>query len=199
MKRSEFAAVITFILLACGNVFALDAGGPGPFGFQIDKTSYQEAQTALNAKGWKYIEYEKKQVKEINEEDPRKGKNTFFKVTPAHTPGIKGILMFFSAESTLDAVLVSFEPHLFAAVMDSLIAKYSITEKNLSGEFFTEHYPHVLFEHGNLYIELQQYGPHQARLVYVSKLLYENYRNFLYKIYEPFRRGELKIDWMDNL
>jgi hypothetical protein len=199
MKRSEFAAVIIFILLVCGGALALETGESGPFGFQIDKTGYQEAQTALNAKGWEYIEYEKKQFEEIKENDSRKGKNTFFKVTPKHTPGIKGILMFFSSESMLDAVLVSFEPNLFAAVMDNLTAKYTITEKKLSGEFFTEHYPHVLFEHGNLYIELQQYGPHQARLVYVSKLLYENYRNFLYKIYEPFRREELKRDWMDDL
>jgi len=50
-----------------------------------------------------------------------------------------------------------------------------------------------------VYIELQKVSSHHLRLVYIEKLLYEKYKDFLRKTYEPYGRKKSKKDWMDNL
>jgi hypothetical protein len=67
------------------------------------------------------------------------------------------------------------------------------------GEDFTDNYTHVLWEKDNIYIELQKLSAHFVRLLYVEKTLYENYKDFLFKPYESFRRREIKPDWMKDL
>jgi len=46
---------------------------------------------------------------------------------------------------------------------------------------------------------LQRLGPHFVRLVYVEKVMYENYKTFLFKTYESFRRRIIKPEWMNDL
>jgi len=46
---------------------------------------------------------------------------------------------------------------------------------------------------------LQKLSEHFVRLLYVEKLLYENYKDFLFKPYESFRRREVKPEWMKDL
>ena len=88
---------------------------------------------------------------------------------------------------------------MFSVVMDDLDSKYNLVKKNLMGENFTENYTHVLWEKEGVYIELQKLSDHMVRLLYVEKLLYENYKDFLFKPYESFRRREAKNEWMEKL
>ena len=74
-----------------------------------------------------------------------------------------------------------------------------LVKENLMGEDFTDNYTHVLWEKYNIYIELQKLSAHFVRLLYVEKVLYENYKDFLIKPYERFRRREIKPDWMKEL
>jgi hypothetical protein len=83
--------------------------------------------------------------------------------------------------------------------MNELDDKYDLVRKQLMGEDFTDNYTHVLWQKGDVYIELQRLGPHFVRLVYVEKAMYENYRTFLFKTYESFRRRSSKPDWMNDL
>ncbi|HHP7233857.1 MAG TPA: hypothetical protein ACFCUC_04430 [Desulfobacterales bacterium] len=172
---------------------------PAPFGFVPGKTSYAAALEMIDARGWKSVEYEKRQFKKIGRDDPRKGKNTFLLVDPRKMDGIKRILLFFDIDATLDAVMVVIDPNLFESVLDELNDKYTLVEKQLEGKDFSMDYDHVLFRQGDHYIELQRLSAHHVRLVYVEKLLYENYRDFLLKTYEPFRHKLVKKDWMKDL
>ena len=177
----------------------LSADRPNPFGFDIGETSYEESLKIINARGWKYLEYEKKQFKQIDEHNPSRGKNTFLVVTPKELSGTKGLRLFFSSKSILDAVIVILEPNMFEVVMDELDRKYNLVKKNLMGESFSENYTFVLWEKQNIYIELQKLSAHHVRLLYVEKLLFENYKDFLFKPYESFRRRQVRPEWMKDL
>ena len=172
---------------------------PSPFGFQIGQTTYETCLTMLNQKKWTFQEYEKKQFKMIDPQSPQRGKNTFILASPREMRGLKGIRLFFSSHSTLDALIVNLEPNLFEIVMNELDGKYDLVQKKLMGEDFTDNYTHVLWQKGDAYIELQRLGPHFIRLVYVEKVMYENYKTFLFKTYESFRRRSIKPEWMNDL
>lgn len=148
---------------------------------------------------WRYQEYEKKQFKTIDEKDPARGQNTFILAKLKDMQGARGIRLFFSSQSILDAIIITLDPNLFAAAMDELDGKYDLVKKNLIGEDFSDNYTYVLWQKDNIYIELQKLSAHAVRLLYVEKVLYENYKDFLFKPYERFRRQEMKPDWMKNL
>ena len=194
--------IIGFLLTFC-SLFAYQAAianqNPSPFGFQIGRATYDTCLAMLKEKKWTFQEYDKKQFKMIDAESPDRGKNTFILAFPKDMEGLKGIRLFFSSQSTLDAVLVNLEPNLFEIVMNELDGKYDLVKKNLAGEDFTDNYTHVLWQKGEIYIELQRLSPHYVRLVYVEKVLYENYKTFWFKTYESFRRRSIKPDWMKNL
>jgi hypothetical protein len=95
--------------------------------------------------------------------------------------------------------MVVIDPNLFESVLVELNDKYTLVEKQLEGKDFSVDYDHVLFRQGDHYIELQRLSAHHVRLVYVEKLLYENYRDFLLKTYEPFRHKLVRKDWMKDL
>ena len=73
--------------------------------------------------------------------------------------GARGIRLFFSSQSILDAIIVTLDPDMFAAVMDELDGRYDLVKKNLMGEDFTDDCTHVLWEKDNIYIELQKPVP----------------------------------------
>ena len=155
-----------------------------PFGFTIDKTSYEEALGIVQARKWKYEEYEKKQFREIDKKDPLRGKNTFLKVLPGDLEGVRSIFVFFDNKSTLEALMVVIDPKMFDGVLQVLDSKYTQVERNLSGEKLDESYPYVLWEKGTDYIELQKVSAHRVRVLYVNKAVYANYRDFLNTSYE---------------
>jgi hypothetical protein len=107
--------------------------------------------------------------------------------------------LFFGRDSVLDAIIINVEPLLFPVIMDDLDQKYKVVQKKLFGESYSTDYTHVLYEKGNIYIELQKLSAHNVRLVYVSKLLYENYKDFFHKAYESFRVRQRKEPWMKDL
>ena len=170
-----------------------------PFGFTIDKTSYEEALGIVQARKWRYQEYEKKQFREIDKKDPLRGKNTFLKVLPGDLEGVRSIFVFFGNESTLEALMVVIEPKMFDGVLRVLDSKYSQVERNLSGEKLDEPYPYVLWERGTDYIELQKVSSHRVRVLYVNKAVYANYRDFLNTNYERYVGKLEKKDWMNEL
>jgi hypothetical protein len=173
--------------------------GPKPFGFEVGKTTYQQALDILKARNWKYQEYDKKSFNLIDVDSPSRGKHSFLLVVPKDTKGIAGVRLFFDKQSDLDAVILILEPALFDGVMDELDHKYTPVKRNLAGENFTDDYTFVLWEKDDVYIELQKLSAHHVRLIYVQKVLYENYKDFLFKTYEPFRKRQLKPDWMKEL
>lgn len=198
MKRTIIGfAVLTVILIS--NSMAFPAQRPMPFGLEVGKTTYEDCIRTLKTRNWNYLEYEKKQFKIIDETDPARGKNTFILAKLKDMKGARGIRLFFSSQGNLDAIIVTLDPDMFVAVMDDLDGKYDLVKKNLMGEDFTDNYTYVLWEKDNIYIELQKLSTHFVRLLYVEKLLYENYKDFLFKPYESFRRQEIKPDWMKNL
>ena len=199
MKRSV-VFVVGVVFLALGSLAGAEtAGTPGPFGFVIGKTSYEEALSAAQQRSWRYQEYEKKHFKPIGKKDPTRGKNTFVKATPKGMEGIRSILIFLSNESTLDAVIIILDPKIFEVVYGQLDGKYKLVEKSLKGEYLSTDYPYVLWQKDNVYIELQKPGPYRTRLLYVEKALYENYRDFLNKHYPRYRHTQEKRSWMDEL
>jgi hypothetical protein len=202
-KGGKMRRIIICLLAAfCGLVVyraAVAGQNPSPFGFQIGRTTYEACLELLNEKKWTFQEYEKKQFKMIGAKSPERGKNTFIVASPKEMRGLKGIRLFFSGQSILDALIVNLEPNLFEIVMNELDGKYELVRKNLMGENFTDNYTHVLWQEGEIYIELQRLSSHFVRLVYVEKVLYENYRTFLFKTYESFRRKAIKPAWMDDL
>jgi hypothetical protein len=178
---------------------ALSNERPKPFSLEVGKTSYHECLNIIKARSWKFQEYEKKQFRLVDEKNPSRGKNTFMVVSPKEMKGARGIRLFFSYKSILDAVIIILEPHMFEIVIDELDRKYDLVKKNLMGESFTENYTYVLWEKENVYIELQKLSPHSVRLIYVEKVLFENYKDFLFKPYESFRRRVIKPVWMKDL
>ena len=190
-------AVLTVMLILDSTAFAAER--PNPFGLEVGKTTYEDCIKTLKTRNWNYQEYEKKEFKLIDEKDPARGKNTFILAPLKDMKGARGIRLFFSSQSILDAIIVTLDPDMFASVMDELDGKYDLVKKNLMGEDFTENYTHVLWEKDNIYIELQKLSAHFVRLLYVEKVLYENYKDFLFKPYERFRRQEIKQDWMKDL
>lgn len=199
MKKVAVYLMLFFSINMVGYAVAVSEEIPGPFGLRVDKTSYEEALKILESKKWKYEEYEKKQFKAIRTGSPDRGENTFLMVTPKKHKGINGIRLFFSRDSVLDAIMINLEPKLFPVVMDELDQKYKLVEKKLFGESYSTDYTHVLYQKGNIYIELQKLSTHNVRLVYVSKLLYENYKDFFHKAYESFRVRQRKEPWMKDL
>jgi hypothetical protein len=204
MEKGGLMNRLLVILATClvaiasqGNTLAVDT--PQPFGFRTGGTSYAEAVDLVQSRGWTFQEYEKKYFHEIEKKDPNRGKNTFMLVTPKKLDGIRRMILFFSGDAVLNAILIVIEPSLFESVMDDLDHKYKLVKKHLEGESYSSDYTHVLWEKDSTYIELQRLSPHYVRLLYVEKLLYENYRDFLIKTYESFRRGLVKKDWMKEL
>ncbi|MGD8258038.1 MAG: hypothetical protein PVF14_08165 [Desulfobacterales bacterium] len=196
-KTIIWLVVLTVTLILDSTAYSADR--PNPFGLEVGKSTYEDCINILKARNWNYQEYEKKQFKEIDEKDPARGKNTFILAKLKDMEGARGIRLFFSNQSMLDAIIITLDPNMFVAVMDEMDTKYDLVKKDLMGEDFTENYTHVLWEKDNVYIELQRLSAHFVRLLYVEKVLYENYKDFLFKPYERFRRKEIKPDWMKNL
>ena len=196
-KTIIWLVVLTVTLILDSTAYSADR--PNPFGLEVGKSTYEDCINILKARNWNYQEYEKKQFKIIDEKDPARGKNTFILANLKDMKGARGIRLFFSSQSILDAIIVTLDPGMFVAIMDELDGKYDLVKKNLMGEDFTDNYTHVLWEKNNIYIELQKLSAHFVRLLYVEKLLYENYKDFLFKPYERFRRKEIKPDWMKDL
>jgi hypothetical protein len=191
-----YSILIIFLILDSS---AIAAEKPRPFGFEVGKATYNDCIKLFKTRNWIFQEYEKKQFKSIDETSPERGKNTFIITHFKDMKGARGIRLFFDNQSVLDAVIVTLEPSMFAVVIDELDSKYHLVKKNLMGENFTENYTYVLWEKANVYIELQKLSDHFVRLLYVEKLLYENYKDFLFKPYESFRRRETKPEWVKNL
>ena len=196
-KTIIWFAVLTVILILNATAFAADR--PMPFGLTVGNSTYEECIKILKERHWNYQEYEKKQFKIIDEKDPARGKNTFILAKLKDMKGARGIRLFFSNQSVLNAIIITLEPNMFVAVMDEMDKKYDLVKKNLMGEDFTDNYTHVLWEKDNVYIELQRLSAHFVRLLYVEKVLYENYKDFLFKPYEGFRRQGIKAEWMREL
>ncbi len=192
-----WVTVLTVMLIL--NSMAFTAERPNPFGLEVGKTTYEDCIKIFKTRDWKFQEYEKKQFKLIDEKNPARGKNTFILAPLKDMKGARGIRLFFSSQSILDAIIVTLDPNMFAVVMDELDSKYDLVRKNLMGADFTDNYTHVLWEKDNIYIELQKLSAHFVRLLYVEKLLYENYKDFLFKPYESFRRKGIKSNWMKDL
>lgn len=170
-----------------------------PFGFTLDKSSYEEALGIVQARNWKYHEYEKKQFKEIDSKNPLRGHNTFLKALPGDLEGVKSLFVFFSNEATVEAVMVVIEPKLFDSVLQVLDSKYSKVERSLSGEKLAEPYAYATWEKGRDYIELQKISVFRVRVLYVNKAVYANYRDFLNTSYERYYGKLEKKDWMNEL
>ncbi len=198
METLKQAAVL--VLLVVGWASAAQATeNPAPFGFVAGQTTYDECLEKLKSHGWDYTEYTKKDFNLLNSESPERGRNTFLLVPKPSLPGINGIQLFFSGRQRLDAVIVNLEPKLFEIIMDELDRKYKLVKKQLEGESYSENHPRVLWEQAGTYIELQRLSPHHVRLIYVERVLYENYKDFWFKPYEAFRRRLARPDWVGDL
>ena len=170
-----------------------------PFGFILDKTSYEEALRIVQARKWRYGEYDKEQFREIDKKDPLRGKNTFLKTLPGDLEGVKSLFVFFDNESTVEALMVVIDPKLFDSVLQVLDSKYTKVERSLSAEKLAEPYPYATWEKGSDYIELQKISPFRVRVLYVNKAVYANYRDFLNTSYERYYGKLEKKDWMNEL
>ena len=199
MKRF-FVVCLSFVLVGLFSFASAESKESAkPFGFTIDKTTYEEALGIAEARKWKYHEYEKKQFKEIDREDPLRGKNTFLKALPGDLEGVKSLFVFFGNESTVEALMVVIDPKLFDGVLQVLDSKYRQVERSLSGEKLAESYPYVTWEKGSDYIELQKVSAFRVRVLYVNKAVYANYRDFLNTGYERYHGKLEKKDWMNEL
>jgi hypothetical protein len=172
---------------------------PNPFNLIVGKSSYEDTVKEAKSRNWQYQEYEKKHFKPIGRKDPARGKNTFIKTIPKRLEGIRSIFLFFSVDSTLDALMVVLDPKLSDVVVQELDNKYQLVEKSLKGEKLSAPYPYALWQKGNVYIELQKPSAYRVRLLYVEKAVYPNYREFLNKSYPRYRHKELRHGWMDEL
>jgi hypothetical protein len=199
MKRF-FVVFLSFAMVGLSSLASAESKESAkPFGFTIDKTSYEEALGIVQARKWRHQEYEKKQFKEIDKKDPLRGKNTFLKALPGDLEGVRSIFVFFDNKSTVEAIMVVIEPKMFDGALRVLDSKYSQVERNLSGEKLDESYPYVLWEKGTDYIELQKVSAHRVRVLYVNKAVYANYRDFLNTSYERYYGKLEKKDWMNEL
>ena len=199
MRKNSVLLALVMILSIILGVKAYAGEPPKPFGLTIGKATYAQALETLQQRKWDYQEYIKKQLKLVDKKDPNCGKNTFLSVIPKDTEGVKNIMIFFDGNSVLDAMIVDLDPKLFYVIWDELNKKYDFVSKNLEGDYFSSDYPRILWQKEKVYIELQKVSAHHVRLVYVEKLLYENYKDFLQKTYEPYRRKKSKKSWMDEL
>ena len=199
MRKNSILLAHVMILSIILEVTAYAGEPPKPFGLTIGKTTYAQTLETLQQRKWNYQEYVKKQLKLIDKKDPGRGKNTFLIVNPKDTEGVKNIMIFFDGNSILDALIVDLDPKFFYVIWEELDKKYDFVSKNLEGDYFTSDYPRVLWQKESVYIELQKVSSHRVRLVYVEKLLYENYKDFLHKTYEPYRRKKSRKSWMDDL
>jgi hypothetical protein len=199
MRKMSILLAHVMILSIILGVTAYAGEPPKPFDLTIGKTTYTQALETLQQRKWNYQEYIKKQLKPIDKKDPDRGKNTFLSLKPKDVEGVKNIMIFFDGNSALDALIVDLDPKFFYVIWEELDKKYDFVSKNLEGDYFTSDYPRVLWQKESVYIELQKISSHRVRLVYVEKLLYENYKDFLQKTYEPYRRKKSKKDWMDDL
>jgi hypothetical protein len=170
-----------------------------PFGFTIDKTSYEEALRIVEARKWRYGEYEKRQFGEIDSKSPLRGKNTFLKALPGDLEGVKSLFIFFGNDSTVEALMVVIDPKMFDSVLQVLDSKYHQVERSLSGEKLAEPYAYATWEKGSDYIELQKVSAFRVRVLYVNKAVYANYRDFLTTSYERYHGKLEKKDWMNEL
>jgi len=195
--------VVVFLSLALVGLSSLASAkskeSAKPFGFTIDKTSYEEALKIVQARKWRYDEYEKKQFREIDKKDPLRGKNTFLKALPGDLEGVKSLFIFFGNESAVEALMVVIDPKLFDSVLQVLDSKYSQVERSLSKEKLAESYAYATWEKGSDYIELQKISPFRVRVLYVNKAVYANYRDFLNTSYERYSGKLEKKDWMNEL
>ncbi len=199
MKKIILHTSISLFLLTVWWSRAVAMEAAKPFGLEIGKASYAEVIKFAETRKWPYREYEKKQFREISKQDPAKGKNTFLKITPEHVKGMRSIYGLFSNEGVLEAVIIALEPNLLETIEGELDQKYDVVKKSLHGEDPAADYPLVQWQKGNVYIELQNPGPYRLRLVYVDKLVYANYKDFLQKTYEPYRHKLEKRNWMNEL
>ena len=201
VKMKKFVVVfLSLVLVGFSPLAKADSEESAkPFGFTIDKTSYEEALRIVQARKWRYDEYEKRQFKEIDSKSPQRGKNTFLKALPGDLEGVKSFFIFFGNESTVEALMVVIDPKLFDGVLQVLDSKYTQVARNLSGEKLDESYPYVLWEKGTDYIELQKVSAHRVRVLYVNKAVYANYRDFLNTSYERYYGKLEKKDWMNEL
>ena len=199
MRKNSILLTHVIILIILLGVTAYAGEPPKPFDLTIGKTTYAQAIETLQQRKWNYQEYVKKQLKLIDKKDPACGKNTFLFANPKDIEGVRNIMIFFDGNSALDALIVDLDPKLFYIIWEELDKKYDFVSKNLEGDYFTSDYPRVLWQMESVYIELQKVSSHRVRLVYVEKLLYENYKDFLQKTYEPYRRKKSRKSWMDDL
>ena len=202
MKNNSVLLAHVMILSIILGAAAYAGEPPKPFGLSIGKTTYAQALKTLEQRKWTYQEYVKKELKLIDKNDPGRGKNTFLfvnLVNPKDTEGVKNMMIFFDGNSTLDALILDLDPKFFYVIWDELDKKYDFVSKHLEGDYFSSDYPRILWQKENVFIELQKVSSHHVRLVYVEKLLYENYKDFLQNTYEPYRRKKSKKAWMDNL
>jgi hypothetical protein len=199
MRKNSILLTHVIILIILLGVTAYAGEPPKPFDLTIGKTTYAQAIETLQQRKWNYQEYVKKQLKLIDKKDPACGKNTFLFANPKDIEGVRNIMIFFDGNSALDALIVDLDPKLFYIIWEELDKKYDFVSKNLEGDYFTSDYPRVLWQKESVYIELQKVSSHWVRLVYVEKLLYENYKDFLQKTYEPYRRKKSRKSWMDDL
>ena len=191
-----FSFLIALILVTS---VAMSSDKPRPFNFEVGTSSYQNCLDIIKANNWRFQEYEKRQFKEIGNENPERGKNTFVIAKLKNMKGARSIRLFFNSDRVLDAVIIVLDPKMFPVAMDDLNGKYDLVKKNLLGQNFTDNYTHVLWQKSNVYIELQKIGEHLVRVLYVEKLLHENYKDFFFKPYENFQKPEGKPEWMKNL
>ncbi len=198
MKKWFFSGLCVLLCIP-GAAVASSAEGVGPFGLRIGKTSYEESLGVTLLRNWKTQEYEKRHLNVVRPNDPQRGRNTFLKVSAKDMEGIRSIFLFFGPDSVLDAVMITLDPGLFGVLVERLDAKYPSLEKNLIGESASGSYPFALWEREGVYIELQNPRPGLLRLIYVDKLLHENYRDFLHKAYEAHRPREEIRRWMNEL
>ena len=199
MRKNSVLLAHVMILSILLGATASAGDPPKPFGLTIGKATYAQTLETLQHRNWNYQEYVKKQMKPIDKEDPLRGKNTFLSINPKDAEGVKNILIFFDGDSVLDALIIGMDPNLFYVIWEELDRKYDFVSKNLEGDYFTSDYPRILWQKENVYIELQKVSSHRVRLVYVEKMLYENFKDFLNKTYEPYRRKKSKKGWMDDL
>ena len=199
MRKNSVLPALVMILSILLGATAFAGAPPKPFGLTVGKTTYAQTLETLQNRKWNYQEYLKKQLKPIDKKDPVRGKNTFLSIKPQNAEGVKNILIFFGGDSVLEALIVGMDPKLFHVIWEELDSKYDFVSKNLEGDYFTTDYPRILWQKENVYIELQKVSSHRIRLVYVEKMLYENFKDFLNKTYEPYRRRQSKKDWMDDL
>jgi hypothetical protein len=199
MKNNSVLLAHVMILSIILGVTAYAGEPPKPFDLTIGKTTYVKTLETLQQRKWNFQEYVKKELKPMDKKDPDRGKNTFLSVNPKDAEGVKNIMIFFDGNSALDALIVELDPKLFYVIWDELDKKYNFVSKKLEGDYFTSDYPRILWEKESVYVELQKVSSHHVRLVYVEKLLYENYKDFLQKTYEPYRRKKSRKSWMDDL